>query len=380
MSAGRIRPLLMQGNEAIAEGAIAAGMRFFGGYPISPSSEVAEVLSRRLPQVGGTYAQMEDEIASISSIIGASIAGVKSMTATSGPGYSLMQEGLGYAIISETPCVVVNVQRVGPSTGVATAPAQGDLMQTRWGTHGPHSTIALSPSSVKECFDVAVKAFNLAEKYRTPVVLLADAVIGHLREVVTLPTPEEIEVVNRESPRSGVCPFTPGPNGVPAIPSFGMGYHFHVTGLFHDETGFPTEAAGVVQSNSDRLVNKIEAHRKEMTYVEYLYMDDAEVAVVSYGCSGRTAKAAVRAARKRGKKVGLVRLITMWPFPQHVIKEVAQKAPRLVVVEMGLGALADEIRRVTRNEVQVSEVNRHDGFMITPEQVLAGIEGVMQHA
>src|SRR5512142_622830 len=224
MSEQQPQPTLMQGNEAIAEGAIAAGMRFFGGYPISPSSEIAETLARRLPQMGGTFIQMEDEIASISAIIGASIVGTKSMTATSGPGFSLMQEGLGFAMMAEPPVVVVNIQRLGPSSGYATAPAQGDVMQARYGTHGPHPMIAVAPSTVRECFDVTVKAFNLAEKYRTPVVILSDAAVGHLREVVSLPSSAEIEVVNREQPKGPPCeamPFQPGPNGVPAIPDFG---------------------------------------------------------------------------------------------------------------------------------------------------------------
>ncbi len=384
MTDERPKPILLQGNEAIAEGALAAGMRFFGGYPISPSSEIAETLARRLPQLGGTFIQMEDEIASISAVIGASIAGVKSMTATSGPGFSLMQEGIGFAAMAETPCVIANVQRMGPSSGYATAPAQGDVMQVRYGTHGPHAVIALSPSSVMECFDVTVKAFSLSERYRTPVVILADAVVGHLREVVTLPGPDEIEIVNRQRPSGPpgtIKPFDAAEgDGVPAVPDFGTGYRYHITGLFHDETGFPSTNAAKLQETTERLVKKIEAHREEMTYVEYLYMDDAEIAVVSYGCSGRSARAAVKAARARGVKVGLVRLITLWPFPEQVIAAVAEKSPRLVVVEMNLGDVANEIRRITRNSVAIAQVNRHDGLLITTGQVLSGIEGVMQHA
>ncbi len=375
-------PALMQGNEAIAEGAIAAGMRFFGGYPISPSSEIAETLSRRLPQVGGTFIQMEDEIASISSIIGASIVGTKAMTATSGPGFSLMQEGLGFAIMAETPIVIVDVQRIGPSSGYATAPAQGDVMQARYGTHGPHAIIALSPSTVKECFDVTVKAFNLSEKYRTPVVILADAVVGHLREVVSLPSPEEIQVVSRAKPLGPpgtVKPFEAGPSGVPAIPDFGDGYRYHITGLFHDDTGFPSTGSAMLQEATERLVNKVEAHREEMTYVEYLAMDDAEVVVLTYGCVGRSARAAVKAARARGIKAGMVRLITIWPFPDHVIVAVAEKAPRMVVAELNLGDVANEVRRITRGDVRIAQVNRHDGLSITPGQIMDGIDGVMQN-
>lgn len=379
MTDERPKPILMQGNEAIAEGAIAAGMRFFAGYPISPSSEIAETLSRRLPQVGGTFIQMEDEIASISALIGASIVGVKSMTATSGPGFSLMQEGVGFAVMAETPCVIVDIQRVGPSSGIATLPAQGDLMQARYGTHGPHPMIALSPSTVRECFDVTVKAFDLSEKYRTPVVVLCDAVVGHLREVVILP--EKVEVVNRERPKGppgAVRPFdVQEDDRPPAIPDFGTGYRYHITGLFHDETGFPGTNPEVVQRATERLVRKVEAHRDKMSYVEHLHMDDAEVAVVSYGCSGRSAKAAVKAARARGLKVGLVRLVTIWPFQEQVIAAVAERCPRLVVAEMNLGDVANEIRRVTRNSVVVKQVNRHDGLLITPGQVMAGIEGVM---
>lgn len=382
MTEDRLKPTLMQGNEAIAEGAIAAGMRFFSGYPISPSSEIAETLSRRLPQVGGTFIQMEDEIASISALIGASIVGTKSMTATSGPGFSLMQEGVGFAVMAETPCVIVNIQRVGPSSGIATLAAQGDLMQARYGTHGPHPMIALSPSTVQECFEVTVKAFNLAEKYRTPVVMLCDAVVGHLREVVTLPRPEELEIIDRERPKGppgSIRPFeVKEDDGVPAIPDFGNGYRYHITGLFHDETGFPGTNPPMVQRETERLVNKVELHRDEMSYVEYLYMDDAEVAVVSYGCTGRSAKAAVKAARARGLKVGLVRLITIWPFQEQVISAVAEKCPRFVVAEMNLGDVANEIRRVTRNGVVVEQVNLHNGLLITPGQVMAGIEGVMR--
>ena len=382
MSNDTARPSLMQGNEAIAEGAIAAGMRFFGGYPISPSSEIAEYLSRRLPQVGGTFIQMEDEIASISSIIGASIVGVKSMTATSGPGFSLMQEGIGFGVMAETPVVIVDVQRLGPSSGYATAPAQGDVMQARYGTHGPHPMIALSPSTVRECFDVTVKAFNLSEKYRTPTVVLADALVGHLREVITLPSPGEIEVVNRarpDGPPGSVKPFAAGPDGVPAVPDFGTGYRYHVTGLFHDDTGFPSTGAPMLQLATERLVNKVEAHREEMTYVEYFRMDDAEIAVIAFGCVGRSARAAVKAARAKGIRVGLVRLITIWPFPDHVIRAVAEKAPRLVVAEMNLGDVANEVRRVTGGGARVSQVNRHDGLLITPGQILLGIEGVAVH-
>jgi 2-oxoglutarate/2-oxoacid ferredoxin oxidoreductase subunit alpha len=384
MTDERPKPILLQGNEAIAEGALAAGMRFFGGYPISPSSEIAETLSRRLPQLGGTFIQMEDEIASISSIIGASIAGMKSMTATSGPGFSLMQEGIGFAAITETPCVIVNVMRMGPSTGVATAPAQADVMQTRYGTHGPHPVIALSPSTVRECFDITVKAFNLSEKYRTPVVILADGVVGHLREVVTLPRLDEIEVVNRtrpDGPPGTIRPFAAAEgDGVPRVPDFGTGYRFHITGLFHDETGFPTSNPARVQATTERLLNKVEAHTDELAEAEYLYMDDAEVVVVSFGCSGRSARAAVKAARARGIKAGMVRLITIWPFPEHLIQSIAQKTPRMVVVEMNMGEVAGEIRRVTRNDIKVTQVNRHDGLLITTGQVLSGIEGVMQHA
>ena len=380
MTDDRPKPIFMQGNEAIAEGAIAAGMRFFAGYPISPSSEIAETLAARLPQVGGTFIQMEDEIASISALIGASIVGIKSMTATSGPGFSLMQEGIGFAVMSETPCVIVDIQRVGPSSGIATLAAQGDLMQARYGTHGPHPMIALSPSSVKECFDVTVKAFNLSEKYRTPVVVLCDAVVGHIREVVTLPSPSELEVIDREPPKGppgSINPFEADDNQPPAIPVFGSGYRYHITGLFHDVTGFPSTNPAMVQRETERLVRKVEAHREEMSYVEYLFMDDADIAVVSFGCSGRSAKAAVKAARARGLKVGLVRLITIWPFPDQVIAKVAEKCSRFVVAEMNLGDVANEIRRVTRNSVLVEQVNRHNGLLITPGQVMAGIEGVM---
>lgn len=286
--------------------------------------------------------------------------------------------------MTETPCVIVNVQRMGPSSGFATAPAQADLMQAKYGTHGPHPAIALAPSSVRECFDVTVAAFNLAERYRTPVTILADAVIGHLREVVTLPDVSELKVVDRERPKGPpgtVKPFqTEGEDGVPTIPDFGTGYRFHITGLFHDETGFPATNPAKLQHESERLVNKVESRADEMAQVEYFQMDDAELAVVSWGCSARSAKAAVRAARARGIKVGMVRLVTLWPLPERILLDVAQRTPRLVVAEMNLGELAGEIRRVTRNDVLVAQANRHDGQLLTPGQVMSAIEGVLQHA
>lgn len=368
---------LMQGNEACVEGAIAAGMRFFAGYPITPSTEIAEGASEKLPQVGGKFVQMEDEIGSMAAVIGASLAGLKSMTATSGPGMSLKQENLGYAAIAEIPCVIVDVQRGGPSTGLPTSPSQGDIMQARWGTHGDHPVIALYPSSVSETFSITVEAFNLAEKYRMPVILLLDEVIGHMRERVELPDPDQIKVVDRRKPTVGpdkYQPYKADPDGgVPEMACFGEGYRFHVTGLVHDETGFPSNSSEVTARLINRLMKKIENNLDDILIYEEENTDDADIILLAYGCTARSAKSAMETARQDGLKVGLFRPVTIWPFPEQKVRELALRAKRIIVPEMNLGQYVLEVQRVAGDKCVVEGVNRADGEIITPEDILEGV-------
>jgi 2-oxoglutarate ferredoxin oxidoreductase subunit alpha len=364
----------MQGNEASAEGALAAGVRFYAGYPITPSSEIAEVLAYRLPAFDGTFIQMEDEIASMGAIIGASLAGAKAMTATSGPGFSLMQENIGYACMAEVPCVVVNVMRVGPSTGMPTAPAQGDVQQARWGTHGDHPIIVLSPWSVRECFDLTVRSVNLAEKYRTPVILLMDEVVGHMRENVVLPDPASIPIVNRVTPTvppEWYIPYEDNPSGVPAMSHFGAGYRHHVTGLHHDVRGFPTLREDEVEDLNKRLFRKISDNLRDIQQVEAYALDDAEIVVVAYGSVARSAKRAVVEARAAGRKVGLLRLITLWPFCRRALERVFPQAKVLVVPEMNRGQMSREVKRVNQGRAEVRTVNRTVGRLIRPDEIMA---------
>jgi 2-oxoglutarate ferredoxin oxidoreductase subunit alpha len=366
----------LAGNEGCALGALAAGCRFYGGYPITPSSEVAEILSVELPKVGGTFIQMEDEIASLSACIGASLGGKKSMTATSGPGFSLMQEALGYAVMAEVPCVVVNAQRLGPSTGQATSPSQGDVMQARWGTHGDHPIIALSPSSVRECFDLTVLAFNLAEKYRTPVILLMDEVIAHLRERVELPGAHQVEVVDRIAPTvppEWYFPYEETASDVPPAASFGEGYRFHVTGLLHDRAGFPTLRLDEINPWFLRIFRKIEGHLSDIVHFQEEELRDAKVVIVSYGASYRSAKEAMTMARAERRQVGALKLQTIWPFAEEAIDRLAQSVERIIVPEMNLGQLVLEVERVVAGRCRVVRVNRTDGEMITPQQILAAM-------
>src|SRR5512138_1973860 len=326
----------MQGNEAIALGALAAGCRFYAGYPITPSTEVAEVLSRELPKVGGKFIQMEDEIASMAAIIGASVGGLKSMTATSGPGFSLMQENIGYAAMAEIPCVVVDVQRLGPSTGQPTAASQGDVMQARWGTHGDHPIIALSPTSVRQAFDLTVKAFDLSEKFRTPVILLTDEIIGHMREPVELPDFKTIQLPKyRLTHRdSDYIPFRNGPADVPPLPNFGIGYRYHITGLFHDEKGFSTQRLDEIDPWIERVNTKLEKHLDDILLVEKDYQPEARTAILSYGASARTARHAMKQARAGGQKVSLLTLLTVWPFPEEAVEALGEQVDRIIVPEM----------------------------------------------
>ena len=372
------RVLLMQGNQAVAEGAIAAGVTFLGGYPITPSTEVAESLSKSLPAIGGKFIQMEDEISGIGVIIGAALTGKKVMTATSGPGFSLKQELIGYACIAEIPMVIVNVQRVGPSTGQPTAPAQGDVMQARWGTHGDHSIIALTPASVPECFDLTIKAYEMSEKYRTPVILLLDEVIGHMRERVELPdTYETVPKPQRKLPKVSPAEYktyNPDADLVPAMASFGTGYRWHVTGLVHDEDGFPDGSPVATKACIDRLHAKIHNNLDEIILYENYMMDDAEIAVIAYGGTARSAYAAVDSARLKGIKAGLFRPITMWPFPTTQVKEIAAKAKHIVMAEMNFGQYVIEVERAVAGKVPVTLHAKYNNEAITPAELLATIE------
>lgn len=372
---------LVQGNEACAEGAIAAGCRFFAGYPITPSSEIPERLSIHLPQVDGVFIQMEDEIASMGAIIGASLAGAKSMTATSGPGFSLMQENLGYACIAEVPCVVVNVMRGGPSTGLPTYPAQGDVMQARWGTHGDHPIIALCPSSVLECFTLTIKAFNYSEKYRTPVILLMDEVVGHMREKVVFPEPGQYEIVDRVKPSvppEWYLPYEDTSFGVSPMGIFGEGYRYHVTGLTHDIRGFPTLRQDEIEPFLLRLFRKISTHLDDIQIVESYQVDDADLVLIAYGCVARSAHRAMVEARAAGLKVGLMRLATLWPFPRRFVEPLTKAKKTLLVPEMNMGQISREVKRVNQGMTTVLTLNKIDGTIIYPKEILAKIREEMK--
>ncbi len=364
---------LLQGNHASAYGALAAGCRFFGGYPITPSSEIAELMARELPKLGGKFIQMEDEIASIAAVIGASVGGLKAMTATSGPGFSLMQENIGYAVVAEIPCVVVNVMRAGPSTGLPTSPSQGDVMQARWGTHGDHPIIVLAPASVLEAYELTVTAFNFAEKYRTPVFVLMDEVVGHMREKVDLPDIGPSDIVNREMPTvppEWYEPFGNPPSDIPALAPFGEGYRYHITGLLHDPRGFPTSRLDEIQPWVERLFRKIERNLEEICMWEEEGVDDSRVLVVAYGSTARSARQALKIARARyGRKVGLLRLKTLWPFPEAALARAAENAQRVIVAEMNLGQLALEVERIV-GRAKVLRVGRADGQMVSPDQIV----------
>ena len=369
---------LVQGNEACVEGALAAGMRFFAGYPITPSTEIAEISSQKLPKLGGRFIQMEDELASVAAIIGGSLAGLKSMTATSGPGFSLMQENLGYAAITEIPCVIVNVQRGGPSTGLPTSPAQGDVMQAKWGTHGDHPTVALTPNSCQETYEYTIKAFNIAEKYRTPVILLMDETVGHMREKMYFKEESEIEIINRKKPTckpEDYVAYRPEEDMIPPMASFGEGYRYHVTGLTHDETGFPTNSNEISEKLINRIVDKIEKNIEDFSYYEEYKMEDAEIAIVAYGGVSRSAKSAVDILRKNDLKVGMFRPITIWPFLEKQINEVSKNVKQIYVAEMNLGQYFLEVDRVAGKNCIVNKINRVNGELITPDEIVEAIGG-----
>jgi len=367
---------MWQGNVACAEAALAAGCRFFAGYPITPSTEIAEVLARRLPMVGGNFIQMEDEIAAMGATIGASLGGVKAMTATSGPGFSLKQENIGFAVMAEVLCVIVNVQRGGPSTGLPTHGAQGEVMQSRWGTHGDHPIIVLSPCSVGETYDMTVRAFNLAEKYRTPVILLSDELVGHLTEKVEVPPIEQLGIENRKKPSVSpeeYLPYELDETDIPAMANFGDGYRYHVTGLAHDETGFPTNNPEKIQVQLERLNRKIDRYRDDIVDIETYYTEDAEILVISFGSTARSARRAVINAREKGIKAGLLRLKTIWPFPEKEIEEISGPVRKIIVAEMNLGQIAHEVEWATRRSKPVVRVNKINGEPITPNEIFNAI-------
>ena len=368
------KAVLMQGNEAAVEGAIAAGMRFFAGYPITPSTEIAEQSALRLPQVGGRFIQMEDELASIAAVLGASAAGMKAMTATSGPGFSLMQENIGYGAMAEIPCVIVDVQRAGPSTGLPTSPAQGDYMQAKWGTHGDHPVIALSPSSVLETYTLIIRAFNLAEKYRTPVIFLMDEIVGHMREGVELPNPNDLIINYRKmSFHDGAnkqCYYVPEGEYVPAMKPFGHGERYNITGLVHDESGFPTNSTDVAEKLCTRLLDKVEKNVDNIVRVEEYAMDDADTAVVCFGGTARAVMSAVLEARAAGKKVGMFRPITVWPFPDKQLRERLPQLKNILMVEHNHGQMLQEVQRVAGNGIPVHFLGRINGTVISPADIL----------
>lgn len=368
---------IMTGNEACAEAAIVAGMRFFAGYPITPSSEIAEALSKRLPEVGGVFIQMEDEIASMGAIIGASLAGLKSMTATSGPGFSLMQENIGYASMAEVPVVVVNVQRGGPSTGLPTLPSQADVMQARWGTHGDHPVIVVSPATVQDTYEWTIKAFNFSEKYRVPTIILLDEIVGHLNEKVVIPDVSEIEIIDRTlttDPPEKFIPYKSTESDIPPIAHYGTGYRFNVTGLSHDETGFPTNDPKKIDALYRRINRKIERYKNDIIAFKTEFLEDADICLVCYGSSARSAKRAMREARMLGIKVGLFQIFVVWPFPYEPLSEISNHIKKFIVPEMNLGQVAHEVDFATRKES--IKVNKVDGSPITPGEILEQIKNV----
>ncbi len=363
----------VQGNEACVEGALYAGLEFFAGYPITPSTEIAELLSYRLPQKGCRFIQMEDEIASMSAIIGASLTGHKVMTATSGPGFSLMQEALGYAVMAEIPCVIVNVQRGGPSTGIPTHVSQGDVNQARWGTHGDHAIVTLTASNHQDVFAMTVEGFNIAETYRTPVILLFDEVIGHMRERLVVPVEGEIPLVQRlrTAVNEGVDyhPYLPREDGRLPMSDFGDVHRYNVTGLFHDMWGFPSDNPQVVHDLIRHLVDKINNNVNQITNFKSYYLDDAESVLISYGSSARSALHVVELLRPRGERIGLLELQTLWPFPDQLVRRTCEHAKHVIVVEMNMGQVLQEVRRVVDQPRKVFLANRIDGVFITPRDI-----------
>ncbi|MCJ7577078.1 MAG: 2-oxoacid:acceptor oxidoreductase subunit alpha [candidate division Zixibacteria bacterium] len=367
----------LDGDHACAEGALAAGCRFFAGYPITPSTEVAERVSERFPDIGGIFIQMEDEMGSMAAVIGAAWGGAKSMTVTSGPGFSLMMENIGLAAMMETPCVVINVQRGGPSTGLPTLPGQADMMQARWGSHGDYEIIALCPNSPQECFEVVIEAFNLSEKYRVPVLVMADECVGHMTEKVVIPKADEIKLYPRRytklSPRE-YLPFKPGKDLIPEMVKAGDGYKFHITGLTHDEKGYPVMTWEAQEKLVRRLVEKIRLNADEIVHVEEIDTEDAEVVILSYGISSRVAIPAIQKARKEGIKAGQLRLVIAWPFPEKKVRELAKKIKAFVVVEMNYGQMFYEVERCVQGDCKTLLVPHGGGWVHDPEDIYKAIK------
>lgn len=376
-----MRVLLMQGNEACAEGAIAAGANFFAGYPITPATEIAEAMSVRLPMTGGRFIQMEDELACMGAVIGASLTGAKAMTASSGPGFTLLQENIGYAAMAEVPCVIACVQRGGPSTGLATLPGQADVMQSRWGTHGDHPAIVLAPSTVEEMFYLTIECFNLAEKYRMPVILLSDAIVGHLREKVNLPDYSTVHRENRAKPHCSpdqYMPYLPEDNGVPLMANMGDGYRHYITGCVHNLKGLPALQDPEVASNLiARLHDKIERNRSDIERTESAYTEDADVLVMAYGCSARSAKQAVWDARQNGIKSGYFRPINVWPFPEKPFLRAAEHAHTIIIPEMNMGQYADVamgvLYKAGMSGKKIIKINELGSIMIHPDRIVDAI-------
>lgn len=367
----------MQGNQAIAAGALYAGARFYAGYPITPSSEIAEECSHTMPAAGGVYIQMEDEIASIAAVVGASLAGAKAFTATSGPGFSLMQENLGLAVMGEVPCVIVNVQRSGPSTGLATKPAQSDIMQVRWGRHGDQSVIALCPGNVSECFSLTVQAFNMAERYRVPVVLMADELVGHTREGVAIPLPGDLALVQRKAPVGNpACyqPFAPEEDGIAPLAAYGSEYVTHVTSSMHGPTGYSNNDPANAERRIREMHEKIARHRDQIVMTRAFDTDDHEVLIVVHGATTGAGRAAAREARAQGIRVGVLQLQTIWPFPDREVAELGAQAAKVIVPEMNYdGQLAGEVRKALGPAADIRRVNRYNGTIITPRDILDAI-------
>jgi len=371
----------MNGDYACCEGAIAAGCRFFGGYPITPATEVAERMSSRLPDIGGVYIQMEDELGSIAAVLGASWGGKKAMTSTSGPGFSLMMENIGLGLCTETPCVICNVQRAGPSTGLPTLVGQGDMMQARWGSHGVYEIIAVAPSSPQEMFDFTIWAFNLSEEYRVPVLVMADEIVGHMTERVVIPPKDEIETVSRRKPKASTdqfLPFRPDADGVAPMASFGDGYRIHVTGLTHDERGYPVMEPWAQAEMAERLIRKIRDNADKIIRYQTMDLDDAEVVVVAYGISARSARRAVREARERGIRAGLLKLDTVWPFPEALIHDLAARVRAMVMPEINMGQMVLELERCARGRCPVRLVAHAGGAVHSPKTILAEIEAALK--
>jgi 2-oxoglutarate ferredoxin oxidoreductase subunit alpha len=369
---------LLQGNQACSMAAIDAGVRFYAGYPITPSTEIAEIMAEQLPKAGGKFIQMEDEIGGIAAVLGAALTGEKVITATSGPGFSLKQENIGYAAMAEIPCTIVNVQRMGPSTGGPTSPAQGDIMQARWGTHGDHPVIALSPASVLESYELTVKAINFAEKFRVPVVILLDEVVGHMREKVILPDINELEIINRKRPtvsKEKYKPYEADETGIPEMADFGSGYRWHVTGLNHNEEGAPTGNAAVIERQLTRLFTKLDKYLDEISLYKTCRTDDAEFLLITFGCSVRSALEAVEILRAQGIKAGLLQLQTIWPFPEKTVAEYCQDKKAVFVPELNHGQLLGEVKKAACQE-KLYGINKYNGEIITPQEIAAKVKEV----